>query len=101
MKTDGFSLDQKRTPVEENDIPDVIARFANLSGEENRTRLDQSFMVPVDEIRKNGYILSLNKYREVKVEKVNYEPSDKLLDLLDDYQMEITQALKEFREKYL
>ena len=101
MKTDGFSLDQKRTSVEENDIPDVIARFANLSGEENRTRLDQSFMVPVDEIRKNGYILSLNKYREVKVEKVNYEPSDKLLDLLDDYQMEITQALKEFREKYL
>ena len=101
MKTDGFSLDQKRTSVEENDIPDVIARFANLSGEENRTRLDQSFMVPVDEIRKNGYILSLNKYREVKVEKVQYESSDKLLAQLDDYQREITQALKEFREKYL
>ena len=101
MKTDGFSLDQKRTPVEENDIPDVIARFANLSGEENRTRLDQSFIVPDDEIRKNGYILSLNKYREVKVEKVQYESSDKLLAQLDNYQREITQALKEFREKYL
>lgn len=101
MKTDGFSLDQKRTPVEENDIPDVIARFANLSGEENRTRLDQSFMVPVDEIRKNGYILSLNKYREVKVEKVTYEPSDVLLKKLDDYQEAISAALKEFREKYL
>lgn len=101
MKADGLSLDQKRTPIEENDIPDVIARFAKLNTEESRTRQDQSFLVPVEEIRKNGYILSLNKYREVKVEKVKYESSDALLKKLDDYQEEITIALKEFREKYL
>ena len=101
MKADGLSLDQKRNPVEENDIPDVISRFANLDAEETRTRQDQSFLVPVEEIRSNGYILSLNKYREVKVEKIQYEPSDKLLKKLDDYQDEITAALKEFREKYL
>lgn len=101
MKADGLSLDQKRNPVEENDIPDVISRFANLEAEETRTRLDQSFLVPAEEIRTNGYILSLNKYREVKVEQIQYEPSDKLLKKLDDYQDEITAALKEFREKYL
>lgn len=101
MKADGFSLDQKRNPVEENDIPDVIARFADLAAEESRTRQDQSFLVPVEEIRHNSYVLSLNKYREVKVEKVKYEPSDVLLKKLDDYQEEITAALKEFREKYL
>ena len=101
MKADGLSLDQKRTPVEENDIPDVIARFVNLAAEESRSRQDQSFLVPVEEIRKKGYILSLNKYREVKVEKVKYEPSDVLLKKLDDYQTEITAALKEFRAKYL
>ena len=101
MKADGLSLDQKRNPVEENDIPDVISRFANLDAEETRTRQDQSFLVPPEEIRSNGYILSLNKYREVKVEKIQYEPSDKLLKKLDDYQDEITAALKEFREKYL
>ena len=101
MKADGLSLDQKRTLVEENDIPDVIARYANLAGEESRTRQDQSFLVPVDEIRKNGYNLSLNKYREVKVEKVKYESSDKLLAQLDEYQKDITHALKEFRVKYL
>lgn len=101
MKADGFSLDQKRNPVEDNDIPDVIARFADLAAEESRTRQDQSFLVPVEEIRRNGYVLSLNKYREVKVEKVKYEPSDVLLKKLDDYQEEITAALKEFREKYL
>lgn len=101
MKADGFSLDQKRIPIEGNDIPDVIARFANLAAEENRTRQDQSFLVPVDEIRKNGYILSLNKYREIKVDKVQYESSEVLLDKLDKYQEEITQALKAFREDYL
>jgi len=101
MKADGLSLDQKRTSVEENDIPDVIARFHNLEAEENRTRQDQSFLVPVDEIRKNGYILSLNKYREVKVKKVKYESSEVLLGKLDAYQEDITKALKEFREKYL
>ncbi len=101
MKADGLSLDQKRNPVEDNDIPDVIARYADLAAEESRTRQDQSFLVPVEEIRRNGYVLSLNKYREVKVEKVKYEPSDVLLKKLDDYQEEITAALKEFREKYL
>lgn len=101
MKADGLSLDQKRNPVEDNDIPDVIARFADLAAEESRTRQDQSFLVPVEEIRRNGYVLSLNKYREVKVEKVKYESSDVLLKKLDDYQEEITAALKEFREKYL
>ena len=101
MKADGLSLDQKRNPVEENDIPDVLARFANLAAEESRSRQDQSFLVPVEEIRRNGYILSLNKYREVKVEKVQYESSGKLLKKLDDYQDEITAALKEFREKFL
>lgn len=101
MKDDGYSLDQKRNQIERNDIPDVIARYKNLASEEKRTRQDQSFLVPVDEIRKNGYILSLNKYREVKVEKIQYESSDKLLKKLEDYQEEITTALKEFRAKYL
>lgn len=101
MKADGFSLDQKRNPVEENDIPDVISRYRNMSAEAGRTRQDQSFLVPVEEICRNGYNLSLNKYRKVKVEKVQYESSDKLLDKLDDYENEITKALKEFREKYL
>ncbi len=101
MKADGFSLDQKRNPMEENDIPDVISRYRNMSAEAGRTRQDQSFLVPVDEIRRNGYNLSLNKYREMKVEKVQYESSDKLLDKLDEYENEITRALKEFRENYL
>ena len=101
MKADGFSLDQKRTEVAENDIPDVVARFANLQAEEPRTRKDQSFLVPVDEIRENGYVLSINKYKEIEREKVEYEPSDVILGRIEKTEEEIVAALKEFRAKFI
>ena len=66
MQADGFSLDDKRSPIAENDIPDVVNRFHNLADEANRSRKEQSFMVPVDEIR----------------EKVTYEPVNDILSRL-------------------
>ena len=101
MKADGFSLDQKRTEVPENDIPDVIARFNDLPAEEARTRKDKSFLVPVDEIRANDYVLSMNKYKEVEREVVEYENPDVILGRIDALESEITAALKVFREKFL
>ena len=61
MKADGYSLDDKREPIEENDIPDIIERFNNLDKEVDRKRTDQSFMVDVEEIRENDYDLSINR----------------------------------------
>ena len=101
MKADGFSLDQKRTEVAENDIPDVVARFHNLAAEESRTRKDQSFLVPVEDIRANDYMLSINKYKEIEREKVEYEPSGVILGRIEKTEEEIVAALKEFRAKYL
>ncbi len=75
MKADGLSLDQKRNPVEENDIPDVISRFANLDAEETRTRQDQSFLVPAEEIRSNGYILSLKSTARLRWKKYSMSPA--------------------------
>ena len=63
MKADGFSLDDKRTPIEENDIPDIIKRFGHRDQEMSRERTEQSFMVPKQEIIDNGYDLSINKYQ--------------------------------------
>lgn len=73
MKADGLSLDDKRSPVEENDIPDIISRFNNLEAEKDRERTDQSFFVPIEELRENEYDLSMNKYKEVEYEEVEYE----------------------------
>ena len=84
MKADGFSLDDKRSPINENDIPDIVARFHNPQNEENRTRMDQSFFVPVEEIRKKDYALSINKYKEVEREKVEYESVQDILRRLEN-----------------
>jgi type I restriction enzyme M protein len=63
MRADGFSLDDKRNPVSDNDIPDIIHRYEYLEDEACRTRKDQSFLVPAEEIRLNDYDLSINKYK--------------------------------------
>ena len=63
MQADGLSLDDKRSPVQENDIPDIIARFKNLDAEKDRARTEKSFFVPKQEIMDNGYDLSINKYK--------------------------------------
>lgn len=83
MKADGFSLDDKRSAINENDIPDIIKRYHDVVNETSRSRKDQSFLVPVEEIRQNDYDLSINKYKEIERVKVEYESVEVLLDQLD------------------
>ena len=101
MQADGYSLDQKRTEVEENDIPDVVARFNNLKAEEQRTRKDKSFLVPVEEIRSNDYVLSINKYKEVEREKVEYDSTEVIQGRIEALESEIAAAINEFRTKFM
>ena len=97
MKADGFSLDDKRSEVSENDIPDIIERFRYPDNEEERERTEQSFFVPKDEIVDNGYDLSINKYKKVEYVPVEYPPTSEILDKLDKLEGEITAGLKELR----
>ena len=101
MKADGYSLDQKRNEVAENDIPDVIVRFHNLAAEEERTRKEQSFLVPVDEIREKGYDLSMNKYKEVEREVVEYDAPEVIMERITNLETQINDALNEFRAKFM
>ncbi len=79
LKADGYSLDDKRQKVEENDIPDVISRYENLEEEINRARTEQSFFVPKAEIINNEYDLSINKYKEVIYQQEELPPSSELI----------------------
>ena len=101
MKADGFSLDQKRVPIVDNDIPDIVYRFANLKEEESRSRQDKSFLVSVDEIRANGYNLSLERYRDTTEVKVDYEPTEVLMSRIVNLQKDISAAISEFQKKFL
>lgn len=82
MKADGYSLDDKRTEIKENDIPDIISRYHNLKAEKNRKRTDNSFMVPFTDIKANDWDLSINRYKEVVYEEVTYaKPSVIIQDI--------------------
>lgn len=98
MKADGYSLDDKRTPIEENDIPDIIARFHNREAEKERKRTEQSFFVPVEEIRENDYDLSINKYKEIEYEEVQYEAPSVILERVETLEKEIMQGLQELKK---
>ena len=98
MTADGFSLDDKRSPIADNDIPDIIARYKNLKDEENRERTDKSFFVPVKEIVNNDYDLSINKYKKTEYVAVEYPPTSEILDELDRLEEQIAQEMKELRK---
>ena len=97
MKADGFSLDDKRTEISENDIPDIIDRFHHQDNEVGRERTEQSFFVPKQEIADNGYDLSINKYKKTEYVAVEYPPTSEILDKLDQLEEEIAAGLKELR----
>jgi type I restriction enzyme M protein len=95
MQADGFSLDDKRDPIDANDISDIIERFHHLDAEMGRARTDKSFMVPVQEIIDNDYDLSINKYKEIVYEKIEYPPTSEILADLKDLNEKIAAGLKE------
>ena len=80
MKADGYSLDDKRSPVTANDIPDILKRFHNRKGEAGRKRTEQSFLVPMDEIKANDWDLSINRYKKIVYEEVEYDAPEVILD---------------------
>lgn len=95
MQNDGLSLDDKRSPIEENDIPDIIERFHHLDAEMERKRTEQSFMVPKKDIVENDYDLSINKYKEVEYVPVEYPSTQEILTNLREIEMEIATAMDE------
>ena len=99
MQADGYSLDDQRQAVKENDIPDILERFEKRNSTElDRLRTEKSFVVNKEEIVENDYDLSINKYKEIVIEKVEYEKPSVILKKIMDLENEIQQSLKELEE---
>ena len=99
MKSDGFSLDDKRSPQpEKSDLPDILARWRNRDAEKGRKRTEQSFCVPKAEIAGNDYDLSINRYKEVEHEAVDYDPPQVILERLANLEEEIAEGRKKLEE---
>jgi len=100
MHSDGFSLDDKRSPQQDkSDLPDILTRWQDFRAggavEAERPRTARSFLVPKDEIAGNDYDLSINRYKEVEYEEVEYDPPKVILERLATLEAEIAEGHKE------
>jgi type I restriction enzyme M protein len=98
MTADGYSLDDKRNEIKDNDIPDVLNRYHNLANESDRARTDKSFLVPFDEIKKNDWDLSINRYKEIIYEEIEYAAPSEIIKDIEVLDQERTQALTALKE---
>lgn len=98
MQADGLSLDDKRSPVSENDIPDIIERFRNRDKELDRARTEKSFFVTKDEIKENDYDLSINKYKEIEYVPVEYPSTLEIMTNLRELEIEISKEMDELEK---
>ena len=102
VQSDGFSLDDKRTPIKDNDIPSLVSEFkardkAVATSDKNDRIITDSkkhFWVSKDEIVSNKYDLSINRYKEVVYETESYEAPKVILSKLVDLENEIMSDLK-------
>ena len=106
VQADGFSLDDKRAPVKANDLSEVLKRWTALRGddeqaakaERERARTEQSFCVPKSEIAEQGYDLSLNRYKEIKYEEVEYRSPAEIIAELEELDEQIRVSMAELKE---
>ncbi len=99
MQADGLSLDDKREPIKDNDIPDIISQYKKWQekGKGFDDKKAKAFVVDKADIAANKYDLSINRYKEVAYEEVEYEMPNVILDQLETLESDIQKDLKELR----
>jgi len=99
MEADGYSLDDKRNFIDgKGDIPDIIERFRKRIEENPEDRKGKCFFVPFDEIKENGYDLSLSRYKEIEYEEVNYDPPEVIIEKIGSVEDQIKANIGELKE---
>jgi type I restriction enzyme M protein len=93
MQADGYSLDDKRSPIKDNNIADIIVRYQNRVNEGKRSRTEQSFLVPLAEIQQNNWDLSINRYKQVVYEQVQHDSPAVIIAEIERLDAERAQAL--------
>lgn len=98
MEADGYSLDDKRTPVNgKEDIPDIIEQFQKRREENPIDRKGKCFYVPADEIKANNYDLSISRYKEIEYEEVRYEKPEIIIDKIEELEGKILENIAELK----
>lgn len=94
MQADGYSLDDKRNKIEQNDIPDILEQYAQKDKQDYKST-KKHFFVDVREIVANDYDLSINRYKTIEYEEIEYPPTDEILQDIKSLSENINIDLKE------
>jgi type I restriction enzyme M protein len=97
MKADGYSLDDKRDPIADNDIPDILEKWSKRDANNDTETNGRAFFVPKSKIVENNYDLSINRYKHVELEEVVHDKPMSVLDRLDRLEQHIQDDLRELR----
>lgn len=98
VTADGFSLDDKRNPVEANDLPDALHRWhRRIASELERARTEQSFCVSKEDIVTQDYDLSLNRYKEAVRDEVEHRPPLEIIAEIERLESEIASGLADLK----
>jgi type I restriction enzyme M protein len=96
MEADGYSLDDKRTEQpDRNDIPDILERFEKRNKEDNKSRYEKHFFVPIDEVKEKDWDLSINRYKKEREKEVSYRDSKVIIE---EAKKEVKELLEGFTE---
>ena len=95
VEADGFSLDDKRDPIEANDLPGCLEAWKKRDSQKDKDRTQKAFFVPAEEIRQSNYDLSLSKYKERLYEEEAYDPPAEILARMKSLNDEIAVDLAE------
>ena len=96
MEADGYSLDDKRNKIEANDIPDILEQYTKKDSE-NYKNTKKHFFVDIKKIIENDYDLSINRYKTIEYEEVEYAPTSEILTEIENLSSEINSDINELK----
>lgn len=98
MQADGFSLDDKRAKIKDNDIPDIVEKWESRKAITENDRRSKFFYVPKKEIEDAKFDLSINRYKESNYEEVVYEDPKVILEKIEKLEQEILNGISVLKQ---
>ena len=100
IESDGYSLDDKRTKIEQSDLQDIISNYHDRNTQKENDRKAKHFFVTKKEIVENDYDLSFNTYKEEVYEEIKYEEPSVILEKLEELENEIQSELEKVKSLF-
>ncbi len=96
MEADGYSLDDKRNKIEKNDIPEIIEQY-NKKDSDSYKETKKHFFIDIKDIKENDYDLSINRYKNIEYEEIEYLPTNEILGEIENLSNAINDDLSELK----